>query len=116
MRLYIKLSKNTAIIPFNYQHLLTGVVNKWIGENNEEHGKRSLYSFSWLQNTLATKQGLNLKQGAYFFISAYETEFIKRVTKGILQSPETFCGSKVIDVLGTISFNVHSTAFRVLIT
>lgn len=98
MRLYIKLSSNTSLIPFNYQHLLTGVVHKWIGENNKEHGNRSLYSFSWLQNTVATKQGLNLKRDAYFFISAYDTDFIKNVTKGILQNPETFCGSTVVDV------------------
>lgn len=98
MRLYIKLSKNTEIIPFNYQHLLTGVVNKWIGEENEEHGKRSLHSFSWLQNTVSTKNGINLNRDAYFFISAHDVDLIKRITKGILDNPDTFCGSRVVDV------------------
>src|SRR5690606_27342416 len=98
MRLYIKLSKNTEIIPFNYQHLLTGVVNKWIGEENEIHGKSSQYSFSWLQNTVSNKKGINLNRDAYFFISAYDADLTKRITKGILSFPETFCGSRVIDV------------------
>lgn len=98
MRLYIKLSKNKETIPFNYQHLLTGVVHKWIGERNNEHGKRSLYSFSWLQNTVPAKNGINLNRDSYFFISAYATDLIKKITKGILESPETFCGSRVIDV------------------
>lgn len=98
MRLYIKLSKNSKVIPFNYQHLLTGVVNKWIGEQNTEHGQKSLYSFSWLQNTITANGGINLKQGAYFFISAYDTDLIKKITKGILNDPNIFCGSCVTDV------------------
>jgi CRISPR-associated endoribonuclease Cas6 len=98
MRLYIKLSRNTEIIPFNYQHLLTGVIHKWMGHNNKEHGARSLYSFSWLQNTRSAKNGLHLNRESYFFISAYDTSLIKKVIKGILESPETFCGSKAIDV------------------
>lgn len=98
MRLYIKLSKNTHAIPFNYQHLLTGVVHKWIGRENKEHGQRSLYSFSWLQNTTTNKSGIHFNRDAYFFISAYDTDFIKRIIKGILESPNVFCGSRVIDV------------------
>lgn len=98
MRLYIKLSPNTQIIPYNYQHLLTGVVHKWIGKSNEEHGKRSLYSFSWLQNTNSNKDGINLNRNAYFFISAHDADLIKRITRGILDSPETFCGSRVTDI------------------
>jgi CRISPR-associated endoribonuclease Cas6 len=98
MRLYIKLSKNNEVIPYNYQHLLTGVIHKWIGEENEEHGKPSLYSFSWLQNTIASKTGISLTQNSYFFISAYDEQLIKRITKGIIVDPDTFCGSRVIDV------------------
>lgn len=98
MRLYLKLTKNTQPIPFSYQHLLTGAIHKWIGKDNEEHGQQSLYSFSWLQNTIANKNGIELKQDAYFFISAYKTEIIKKILKGILSDPEVFCGAKVIDI------------------
>jgi CRISPR-associated endoribonuclease Cas6 len=98
MRLYLILSKNNKIIPFNYQHLLTGVIHKWIGEQNEEHGKPSLYSFSWLQNTSASGNGINLTHSSYFFISAYDEQLIKKITKGILADPYAFCGSRIIDV------------------
>lgn len=98
MRLYLKLAKNTKTIPFNYQHLLTGAIHKWIGENNAEHGNKSLYSFSWLQNTVAHKTGISLSRDAYIFISAFDTSLIKKITKGILQDPEVFCGTRVIDI------------------
>lgn len=98
MRLYIKLSKNREVIPFNYQHLLTGVIHKWIGEKNNEHSKKSLYSFSWLQNTNSSKSGINLTSNSYFFISAYDEQLIKRIIKGILDDPTTFCGSRALDV------------------
>ncbi|ODT34916.1 MAG: CRISPR-associated endoribonuclease Cas6 [Sphingobacteriales bacterium 41-5] len=98
MRLYICLSRNNELIPFNYQHLLTGVIHKWIGNNNNEHGKKSLYSFSWLKNTETSRMGINLSQDSYFFFSSYDEELVKKVARGILADPSTFCGSRVIDV------------------
>ena len=41
MRVHIKIEKNKQIIPFDHQHLLVGVIHKWLGWN-EEHGKISL--------------------------------------------------------------------------
>jgi len=98
MRVYIQLSENDKIIPFNYQHLLTGVIHKWLGKDNKFHGKSSLYTFSWLQNTIATKEGINLKKGAYFFISAYDVDFIKDIIRGLLADPEMFNGIQAVDV------------------
>ena len=43
MRLHIKTSQNQIKIPFDYQQKLTGVLHKWLGENNQEHGEISLY-------------------------------------------------------------------------
>lgn len=99
MRLYIKFSKNTQIIPFNYQRLLTGCVHKWIGQDNKQHGVVSLYSFSWLQNVSANTRGLNLNGDSQMFFSFYESDLAKEVIKGIMKSPEMFCGVKVRDVL-----------------
>lgn len=98
MRIYIRLSKTEKLLPFNYQELLTGVVHKWIGENNEVHGKPNQYSFSWIQNTIAHKGGLKLKHDAFFFISSYDDTLIKRIIKGILKNPEMFLGIQVADV------------------
>ncbi len=98
MRLYLKLTKNKSLIPFNYQHLLTGVIHKWLGKDNAVHGAPGQISFSWLQNTEAVKTGLNLKFDGYFFISALDSELIKQLVKSILKDPEMFNGIVVKDV------------------
>lgn len=98
MRIYLKLSKNEKTIPFNYQELLVGVIHKWIGSNNDIHGKPSQYSFSWIKNTRAQKNGLILKNDAFFFISSYDDMLIKRLIKGIIKDPEMFLGVRVVDV------------------
>jgi len=66
MRIYLSLTKNNKTIPYNYQELLTGTIHKWIGKENEIHGEPNRYSFSWIQNTKASKEGIFLKEGAYF--------------------------------------------------
>lgn len=98
MRIYIKLSKNQEVIPFNYQSLLTSLLHKWIGKDNELHDEQSLYCFSWLQEVNAVKNGLHITNDSYFFISAFDDELIKRIVKGIMADPTAFCGSKVIDI------------------
>lgn len=50
MRIQLKISPNKEVVPFGYQHLLTGAIHKWLGEN-QEHGSSSFYSFS-KKNTL----------------------------------------------------------------
>lgn len=99
MRLHIKTSANNAIIPFDYQQKLTGVLHKWLGNNNEEHGDISLYSFSWLQNTEAGKNGLNCPKGAKWFISLYDTQRAKDVISQIRKQPELFGGMFVNEVV-----------------
>ncbi|MEJ7778576.1 MAG: CRISPR-associated endoribonuclease Cas6 [Daejeonella sp.] len=98
MRLYLKLTKNTETIPFNYQDLLTGVLHKWIGDSNKEHGSPSLYSFSWFQNVKSTKKGIELTSESFFFISTHEEALAKKIIKGILKDPEVCYGSEVVDV------------------
>jgi len=98
MRIYLRLSKSQKTIPFDYQELLTGVIHKWIGENNEFHGKSGQYSFSWIQNTIATEKGLNLKNDAYFFIGSVNDALIKKIVSGILESPEMFLDVRVLDI------------------
>lgn len=98
MRIYLKLSKNIKKIPFNYQELLTGVIHKWIGENNNIHGKPGRHCFSWIQNSSVNKDGIELKRDAYFFIGSQDVGLIKSIIKGILADPTMFSGVKVTDV------------------
>lgn len=99
MRLHIKTSQNQIKIPFDYQQKLTGVLHKWLGENNQEHGEISLYSFSWLRNTQVSENGLICPQGASFFLSFYDTQRLKDVLANIRKEPEMFCGMNVEDVV-----------------
>ena len=98
MRIYLHLSKNKELIPFNYQSFLTGSLHKWMGKDNIEHGGVSLYSFSWLQNVDTAENGINLKRGSYFFFSAYDEALIKMLIKGIRTDPSVCFGSFVSSV------------------
>lgn len=92
MRLLISIkSKSNSVIPYNYQPMLTGCIHKWIGNNNNEHGKQSLYSFSFFQNIEgASKIGFRLKNNAYFFFSCHDIELCKKVLFGITKHPILF--------------------------
>lgn len=98
MRLYITLTQSDSTIPFNYQQLLTGVIHKWLGENNTYHGVQNPFCFSWLQNISTSKKGITIEDGAYFFISSYDTDFIRTILKGAMKDPKLFNGSKVKDI------------------
>lgn len=98
MRLHISTTPNTNDVPFNYQRRLTGVVHKWFGEKNSEHGSTSLYSFSWLGKAVVERGGLVFPQGAEWFISFHDEELLKRTMKGALESPAMFDGIAVKDI------------------
>ena len=95
MRIYLSLEQNNRIVPYNYQNLLTGAIHKWLGKDNSEHGQTGVLSFSWLQNTKATKEGINLSNNSFLFISAWDDSIIKKIVSGILDDPTMFCGIKV---------------------
>lgn len=99
MRLHLKITANSTIIPFDYQQKLTGVLHKWLGKDNAEHGDISLYSFSWLQNAVIDKGGLHFPKGARWFISLYDFERTKDVLAQIREEPEMFCGLYVKEVV-----------------
>lgn len=98
MRIYITLTENNEEIPFNYQQQMTGALHKWLGKDNKYHGEQSLYCFSWLQNVSVSKSGINLTSNSYFFVSSYDTSFIKRLMRGIMTNPALFYGSRVKDI------------------
>lgn len=92
MRIYLNLKRNNKIVPYNYQNLLAGAIHKWLGKDNSEHGQAGVLSFSWLQNTKATNEGINLSDDSFFFISAWDDSIIKKIVSGILDDPTMFCG------------------------
>jgi len=113
MRLYLKLTRNQEIIPFNYQPYLTGALHKWIGANNDEHNSLSLYSFSWLQNVDTSKDGIKTKNGSYFFISAIDETLLKKIIKGIMEDATVCFGTNVaeIQIADNLEFSDKETFF-----
>jgi CRISPR-associated endoribonuclease Cas6 len=98
MRLHLTLTPNTKKVPFNYQHQLTGALHKWLGQN-DLHDKISLYSFSWLRGKVdSVDGGLNFPEGAHWFISFWEGEFVSDLIQGILDKPTVAYGMEVGEV------------------
>lgn len=98
MRIYLRLAGNIEKIPFNYQKHITGAIHKWIGRDNQIHGKSGMFNFSWIQNTVAQNGYLVLRRDSYFFISSFYDDVIKSITKGILNDPFIFHELRVTDV------------------
>ena len=95
MRLHINLSKNTVVVPFNYQEQQVSKLHYWLGKN-EIHDKLSLYSFSWLKNGRQEgNTGLNFKNGSQFFISCHESSLIKQLIKIIQQDNDFGWGMRI---------------------
>jgi len=74
--------------------VLAGALHKWLGPNTY-HGEISLYSFSWLQGGKGTKGGLRFPNGARWFVSALDDDFLMRSIKGILGKPDIRWGMRV---------------------
>lgn len=90
MRLHLKTTESLFLMDFNYQKKLTGVIHKWLGVNNKEHGNTSLYSFSWLYNVVVENNCLICPRGANWFVSFHEMSRAKDVLEAIRQSPAMF--------------------------
>lgn len=98
MRIYLKLSKNTEPVPYDHQINLVGALHKWLGWN-DVHDQISLYSMSWLRGGRGIGQnGLVFPNGADWFISAHDTDLIKKITSGILDQPQIAFGMKVVEI------------------
>ena len=82
MRIYLNLTPNTEIVPFNYQQYLVGAFHKWLGEN-ELHDDISLYSLSWLNGGHKVRQGLLFPDGAEFFISSPLKDLHTKLVQGV---------------------------------
>lgn len=98
MRLHLTTTPNTEPIPADYMPKMVGVLHKWLGKDNDEHGKISLYSFSALHGAKFGNQNVSCPNGAKFFISFYDIDKAKTIIKSVLNSPEMFAGLTVTDL------------------
>ncbi len=86
MRLLIKISPNSAKVPFDHIPMLVGSLHKWLGKN-DYHSQIALHSFSWLKGGRQSRGSLDFPQGAEWFINSYDTGFIKKIVSGIQTDP-----------------------------
>lgn len=98
MRICIKLRSDGKPVPFNYQPMITGVIHKWIGQN-EIHNQTSMYSFSWLSGGRKKGDHLIFDNETSFEFSAYDGEVVKRLIRGIQANPEMNYGLTVSEIL-----------------
>ena len=95
MRIHLTLTPNTEIVPYNYQGHLVERLHKWLGDTNV-HDDLSLYSLSWLWgNNQKSKNGLDFRSGATWFISAFDDVLIKQLIDGIMNNPTLAFGMSV---------------------
>ena len=98
MRIHLKTTPSTAIVPFNHQHKLAGVLHKWFGWNNF-HDDISLYSFSRLQGAKRDKNGIIFPDGASWFISSWNDELLKQSIASIQRDPTLFAELTVNEIV-----------------
>lgn len=97
MRLHFTLSTNRQPVPFDYQHYLTGVFHKWLGQN-ALHDTLSLYSLSWLDGSRMHHGALEFPHGARWFISLYDELLVEAIVNHALADPEVCCGMRVVRI------------------
>lgn len=95
MRLNLRLTGNTAPVPFDHLHQLTGALHKWLGPDNPEHRGLSLYSFGWLEGAKPQGGALAFPRGAAWFLSFHGPDAARRALDGILRDPEVAYGMRV---------------------
>ena len=98
MRINLRISANKELVPFTYQHLLTGAIHKWLGDN-QDHGAVSLYSFSNLTGSKLKNKQLDFPDGAEFSISAWDDTFIRKIIAGVMKDKDLICGMHVKEIV-----------------
>ncbi len=98
MRLNLRLTGNTEPVPFDHLHRLTGALHKWLGEENPEHDRLSLYSFSWLGGAKPERGALTFPRGAAWTLSFHRPDTARRALDGVLRDPEVAFGMRVFEV------------------
>ena len=94
MRLHLRLSPNTAPVPFDHSDTLRSRLHSWIGEN-DAHDGLSLYSFGWLSGGRAAGGHVQFPQRATWAVSFYDAALGKRLLRGLLADPEVAFGMTV---------------------
>ena len=100
MKLRIEFTPNTEPVPFTYVTNLNGYLHKILGSDNKYHDEISLYSTSFLHNGKISrdKKYLNFPNGAHWFISSPDKEFIMDFISNVYNNTEFAFGMELLSV------------------
>lgn len=114
MRLTLRLSPNTKPVPFDHLHNLTGVLHKWLGEN-EVHNGLSLYSFGWLRKARVQRGKLDFRGGTRWSVSFVDLALSKKALQGVMDNPDVAFGMTVQEaqIVGEPDFETDTHRFLV---
>ncbi|MCS6905221.1 MAG: CRISPR-associated endoribonuclease Cas6 [Bacteroidia bacterium] len=99
MRLLCIIKPSLAKLSFSYPYELTRAIHKRLGENNRWHDALSLYSFSFLIGTRMQNNYLTLPNGAKWYLSSYDREWLKLMFEGLLKDPVLIRGVEVKEII-----------------
>ena len=97
MRFSLHLSPPDGLVPFDYQHHLTGAFWKFLGEGIE-HDQTSLYSLSFLTGGRPARGGLAFPNGATWTVSAPDPDLHRRLLGGVMRDPRLAFGMRIDEV------------------
>lgn len=97
MRIKIDFTANNVVVPFDYIKNLNGYLHKILGENNKFHDKTSIYSTSFLHGgeMQLNKKGFNFPNGASWYVSSPDNEFITIFINSIYKNPNFAYGMEL---------------------
>ena len=115
MRLLFQLTPPDRPLGFDYPYYLCAAVHKWLGMDNPWHDRLSLYSFGWLTGGQLTRDGLAFPDGADWFVSSYDSDFLANLLTGAYDDREVCFGMRVksIKVAQTPRFHPERHTFKV---
>ena len=99
MRIHLRIKTSEKPVPIFHQPLLAGTINKWLGNDNKEHGKISLFSFSQLSDGKIKDNNLIFQDWTSLFISSYKTDCLKRIIFNIKNDPSLFNDLTVNEII-----------------
>lgn len=105
----IKLKFSESKMPFNEptQNAVNSCVHRILGENNKYHNTFSNYSVSSLFGGIIIDNKMTYPNGAHFYISSIDNEFIEQIMFKIIDGNIEMHDMKLLGV-DFEKFNVHS--------
>lgn len=97
MRLRLRLTGTSQVVPYDYHHTLTGSLHKWLGPNSV-HDNLSLYGHSFLSDAYAKPDGLRFPHGASWTVGFHDDGLAQHMLAGIMLDPRVSFGMRVYDV------------------